>query len=139
MEASPSADSVGAKNRMTVISCSNIAEEQQEVDNNKYYEVLELSKSATTDEIKKAYKELAKRYHPDRKGGDATKVYSTSLSSEKFQKPMRHLQILKKGEFMINLVPKDLKAMVAVSINLCRHHEHVLRRRKRRTSKAGNP
>lgn len=35
--------------RTTVSFCSNIAEDQQEVDNNKYYEVLELSKSATTE------------------------------------------------------------------------------------------
>jgi curved DNA-binding protein CbpA len=44
------------------------------VDNNKYYEVLELPKTATLDEIKKQYKELARKYHPDRKGGDANKV-----------------------------------------------------------------
>lgn len=44
------------------------------MDNNKYYEVLELPKTATLDEIKKQYKELARKYHPDRKGGDANKV-----------------------------------------------------------------
>lgn len=30
-----------------------------------YYDILRLAKNATTEEIKKAYKDLAKKYHPD--------------------------------------------------------------------------
>ena len=34
------------------------------------YEVLGLQKGATEDEIKKAYRQLAKKYHPDLNPGD---------------------------------------------------------------------
>lgn len=38
-----------------------------------YYDVLGVSKSATDDEIKKAYRKLAHKYHPDKSGGDEKK------------------------------------------------------------------
>lgn len=47
-----------------------------------YYEVLGVSKSASADEIKKAFRKLAVKYHPDKDGGDEEKFKEVNEAYE---------------------------------------------------------
>ena len=56
------------------------------VDNTKFYELLGVPKTATTDEIKKAFKRKALKEHPD-KGGDPEKFKDLNIAHEVLSKP----------------------------------------------------
>ena len=56
-----------------------------------YYEVLQVSKSANQDEIKKAYRKLAMQYHPDKNQGD-------NEAEEKFKSVNEAYQVLSDEE-----------------------------------------
>src|SRR3990167_9312058 len=43
-----------------------------------YYEILGIPKNASKDDIKKAFRNLAHKYHPDKKGGDEQKFKEAS-------------------------------------------------------------
>ncbi|MDD4107990.1 MAG: molecular chaperone DnaJ [Prolixibacteraceae bacterium] len=53
-----------------------------------YYEVLGVSRDATADEIKKAYRKMALRYHPDKNPGDKE-------SEEKFKEAAEAYEVLR--------------------------------------------
>ncbi len=50
-----------------------------------YYEVLGVSKNATDDELKKAYRQVAKKYHPDMNPGDADAEAKFKEASEAYK------------------------------------------------------
>ena len=55
-----------------------------------YYEVLGVSRSAPSDEIKKAYRKQAMKFHPDRNPGDKE-------SEEKFKQATEAYEVLCDG------------------------------------------
>ncbi len=50
-----------------------------------YYEILEISRDADKTEIKKAYRKMAKKYHPDKNGGDKEAERMFKLCNEAYQ------------------------------------------------------
>lgn len=59
---------------------------KKEVNNKKFYEVLNVSQNASVDEIKKAYRKLAMKHHPD-KSGDVETFKEISRAYEVLSDP----------------------------------------------------
>ncbi|CAD8107088.1 unnamed protein product [Paramecium sonneborni] len=61
--------------------------QSQDVDNKELYEILEIEPQSDLATVKQAYKNLAKKYHPDRKGGDSQKFQLIQKANEVLSDP----------------------------------------------------
>lgn len=57
-----------------------------------YYKLLEVEKGASESEIKKAYRKLAHKYHPDKKGGDEAKFKKINEAYQTLSDPQKRQQ-----------------------------------------------
>ena len=61
---------------------------KKEIDNKKFYDLLGVSPKASFDEIKKAFRKLALKHHPDR-GGDKEKFQELNMAYETLTDPKK--------------------------------------------------
>lgn len=57
-----------------------------------YYSILDIPKTASNDEIKKAYRKMAMKHHPDRNGGDDTNFKKIQEAYETLSDPTKRQQ-----------------------------------------------
>ena len=75
----------------------------QNIDNEEYYRILNVNKDATESDIKKSYRKLAMKCHPD-------KNPNNEEAENKFKKIAEHMKfylIQKKENYMINSEKMD--------------------------------
>ena len=76
-----------------------------------YYEVLGISKNADEGEIKKAYRKLALKYHPDKNPDDAS-------AEEKFKEAAEAYEVLSNAEKKHNMTALVMQAWVVPVVSV---------------------
>lgn len=71
---------------------------KKDVDTTKYYKILNLEKTATSDEIRKSYRKLAAKYHPDKEGGSQELFQELQAAYEILSDPEKRKIYDKYGE-----------------------------------------
>jgi len=67
-----------------------------------YYEILGVSRSASAEEIKKAYRKLAHKYHPDKSSGDAERFKKINSAYQVLSHPEKRSQYDQFGQHFEN-------------------------------------
>src|ERR1700676_5427062 len=78
-----------------------------------YYEILGVKKSASADEIRKAFRKLARKYHPDVNPGDKSaeeKVKSLSAANDVLSDHMKRKIYDQVGFYSDNIDPASAEA-----------------------------
>lgn len=63
-----------------------------------YYDILGVSKSASQDEIKKAFRKLAHKYHPDKSGGDEARFKEMNEAYGTLSDPRKEHSMIASGK-----------------------------------------
>ena len=63
-----------------------------------YYKILEISENATQEEIKKAYKKMAQKYHPDSFNRGNSPAKTREEAEEMFKKIGEAYEMLSKND-----------------------------------------
>ena len=59
----------------------------------KYYDILNVTKDNTSDEIKKSYRKLSMKYHPDKNNGEDSKMKELTEASSILGDPEKKKKI----------------------------------------------